>query len=209
MSLVEREGLWSEEQARAAAEIARRIEQDHLDLVRFSFADQHGLLRGKTIVASEAPSVMRSGCGIASTLLLKDTAHRTVFPVFNADDNPLLRGLRGAADVLMVADPLSFRVLPWAPTYRLAALRRLFRRRHAGAVFDAPDPARRARPPRRGRLRFRRRARGRVPSVQAREPAPRFRRRRPARRRSRGQPAQQGLSVSDGAALRRARPDPR
>ena len=107
--------MWSEEQRRAAAEIDLRIERDHLDVVRFSFADQHGLLRGKTVVAADAPAVMRSGCGIASTLLLKDTAHRTVFPVFNAGDNALLQGLRGGADVLMVADPLSFRVLPWAP----------------------------------------------------------------------------------------------
>ena len=114
-SLVERYGLWSAAQAKEADAVARRIETDKLELVRFSFADQHGLLRGKTLVAAEAPQAMRCGVGIASTLLLKDTAHRTVFPVFAAGEDPLIAGMRGAADVLLVADPASFRVLPWAP----------------------------------------------------------------------------------------------
>jgi glutamine synthetase len=115
VSLVERHGLWSDAQTKAAAEVARRIEAEGIALVRFSFADQHGILRGKTLVAAEAPGAMRDGVGIASTLLLKDTAHRTVFPVFAADVDPLIAGLRGAADVVLVADPTSFRVLPWAP----------------------------------------------------------------------------------------------
>ncbi|HUZ75129.1 MAG TPA: glutamine synthetase family protein [Stellaceae bacterium] len=114
-SFVERHGLWSDAQTKAAAEITRRIEAEGIDLVRLSFADQHGILRGKTVVAAEAPGAMRDGIGIASTLLLKDTAHRTVFPVFTAGEDPLVAGMRGAADVLLVADPLSFRVLPWAP----------------------------------------------------------------------------------------------
>lgn len=115
MSFVERHGLWSEDQVKAADAIAGRIERAEIDVVRLSFADQHGILRGKTVVAGEALAAMRNGCGIASTLLLKDTAHRTVFPVFNPGDNPLLDGMRGAADVLMVADPATFRVLPWTP----------------------------------------------------------------------------------------------
>jgi glutamine synthetase len=115
MSFVERHGLWSADQASAAEEIAGRIERAEIDVLRLSFPDQHGILRGKTVVAADAMAAMRSGCGIASTLLLKDTAHRTVFPVFNPGDNPLLDGMRGAADVLMVADPSTFRLLPWAP----------------------------------------------------------------------------------------------
>jgi glutamine synthetase len=115
MSFVERHGLWSGEQARQADEIERRLAAEKIERVRLSFADQHGILRGKTLVAAEVAQAMRNGCGIASTLLLKDTAHRTVFPVFAAGDDPLLRGMKGAADVLLVADPATFRVLPWAP----------------------------------------------------------------------------------------------
>ena len=49
-------------------------------------------------------------------MLAKDTSHRTVFPVFTAGGGFGMREMEGAADVLMVADPTTFRVLPWAPT---------------------------------------------------------------------------------------------
>ena len=52
--------------------------------VRFAFVDQHGMLRGKTLVAAEAASAMRAGVTMTTTLLAKDTSHRTVFPVFTA-----------------------------------------------------------------------------------------------------------------------------
>ena len=47
-SFVERHGLWSPEQTRRAAALARVIKQRKLETIRFSFADQHGVLRGKT-----------------------------------------------------------------------------------------------------------------------------------------------------------------
>jgi glutamine synthetase len=116
MSFVERHGLWNDAQREAARDVEAAIRQRGLEVVRLAFPDLHGILRGKTIVASEAPAVMENGCGIASTLLLKDTSHRTVFPVFAAGDNPQIEGMRGAGDVFMVADPTTFRILPWAPS---------------------------------------------------------------------------------------------
>src|SRR5215510_1960280 len=83
-SFVERHALWSDAQFKAAAAVDAAIETHKLEVVRFSFADQHGILRGKTIVAAEAPSVLRNGCTVTTTLLAKDTSHRTVFPVFTA-----------------------------------------------------------------------------------------------------------------------------
>ena len=53
-SFVERHDLWSAAQANAAAEVERAIKKHKLEVVRFSFADQHGVLRGKTLLASEA-----------------------------------------------------------------------------------------------------------------------------------------------------------
>ena len=49
-------------------------------------------------------------------MLAKDTSHRTVFPVFTAGGGFGMKEMEGAADVLMVADPTTFRVLPWAPS---------------------------------------------------------------------------------------------
>jgi glutamine synthetase len=113
MSFVERHGLWSDEQKEAA----RRIEaaaSGEVETVRFSFADQHGLLRGKTIVAAEVAGALRSGCTITSTLLGKDTAHRTVFPIFTAGGGFGMAQMEGGADFIIVADPTTFRVLPWS-----------------------------------------------------------------------------------------------
>jgi len=107
--------LWSRDERDAAARVLREIEERKLDLVRVCFADQHGLLRGKTLAASEMASVFRNGCAITVTLLAKDTAHRSVFPVFSADGGFGVAGMGGAGDMIMVPDPATFRVLPWAP----------------------------------------------------------------------------------------------
>ena len=48
-------------------------------------------------------------------MFAKDTSHRTVFPVFTAGGGFGMKEMEGAADVLMVPDPTSFRVLPWSP----------------------------------------------------------------------------------------------
>ena len=114
MSFVQRYGLWSREQKEAAARLARIVEEQKLEVIRFSFPDQHGILRGKTLVASEALRALESGCTITTTMFAKDTSHRTVFPVFTAGGGFGMPEMEGAADVLMVPDPLSFRVLPWA-----------------------------------------------------------------------------------------------
>ncbi|HWM44250.1 MAG TPA: glutamine synthetase, partial [Burkholderiales bacterium] len=83
--------------------------------VRFSFADQHGVLRGKTLAASAAEAAMDRGVTVTSTLLLKDTSHRTVFPAFTPGGGIGMPEMQGAADILMIPDPATFRVLPWAP----------------------------------------------------------------------------------------------
>ena len=91
------------------------LKLEGLKEVRFSFADQHGVLRGKSIAVSEVPAALERGVTVTSTLLLKDTSHRTVFPAFTAGGGVGMPGMQGAADVLMFADPATFRVLPWAP----------------------------------------------------------------------------------------------
>ncbi|MDB5520669.1 MAG: glutamine synthetase, partial [Tardiphaga sp.] len=82
MSFVQTHGLWSAEQQDAAARLKRIAEDNQLDTIRLSFPDQHGILRGKTLIASEALRSLESGCSITTTMLAKDTSHRTVFPVF-------------------------------------------------------------------------------------------------------------------------------
>jgi glutamine synthetase len=86
-----------------------------LKAVRFSFADQHGVLRGKTLSASAAEAAMERGVTVTSTLLLKDTSHKTVFPAFTPGGGVGMPEMQGAADILMIPDASTFRILPWAP----------------------------------------------------------------------------------------------
>ncbi len=113
-SFVERHNLWNEAQSKAAAQVDRIIKKEKLEVVRFSFADQHGVLRGKTLLASEAANAMRNGVTMTTTLLAKDTAHRTVYPVFTPGGGFALDEMQGGSDFVMVADPTTFRILPWA-----------------------------------------------------------------------------------------------
>ena len=115
MHLAEKAGLWTDERQTAAREVERRIQADGLTIVRLSFADQHGILRGKTLTAGEIAGAVRAGVGFSATMLLKDTAHRTVFPVWNPGGAFGGKEWEGAADVMMLPDPGTFRVLPWAP----------------------------------------------------------------------------------------------
>jgi glutamine synthetase len=114
-SFVERHGLWTDAQTRAAKAAAQAIKKQKLELVRFSFADQHGVLRGKTVVAADAPGLMQAGVTMTTTLLAKDTAHKTAWPVFTPGGGFAMAEMQGGGDFVMVADPTTFRVLPWAP----------------------------------------------------------------------------------------------
>jgi glutamine synthetase len=110
----ERFELWNPEQKAAAKDIEKKIKDLSLEVVRISFPDQHGILRGKTIVADEISSAFTSGIGMVTTLLAKDTAHKTVFPWFTKGGGFGMEEMSGGGDFLMIPDPTTFRVLPWA-----------------------------------------------------------------------------------------------
>jgi glutamine synthetase len=115
---VERHGLWTEAQARAAQSVEQRIAEEGLEVVRFAFADQHGVPRGKALIGGEAAAAMRDGVHMVSTVLLKDTSGRTAWPVFTKGAGAAAAGgmddFQSASDVVLVADPTTFHVLPWA-----------------------------------------------------------------------------------------------
>jgi len=98
-----------------AAQLVAKIADGSIETVRVLFADQHGILRGKTIVSGAFQSIFTSGITVPSTLLLKDTSQRTVFEVWlpGSDDKPV--PLQGAGNILLVPDPSTFKILPWSP----------------------------------------------------------------------------------------------
>ncbi len=108
-------GLWTEDQEALAGEIISRARSEGLDVVRFAWADVHGVLRGKSMMIDGFEQALRNGCALTTTLLAKDTSHRTAFPVWQEGGGFDLSQMEGAGDMLMVADPATFRILPWAP----------------------------------------------------------------------------------------------
>ncbi|MBS1678481.1 MAG: glutamine synthetase [Actinobacteria bacterium] len=112
---VDRHELWGEAEHAAAAQIRRVIDEQGIEMIRVAFCDQHGTVRGKTLVGDGLWSGLRGGCRVPSSLVLKDTSGKSVFPVFTHGGGTGIDALGGAGDVVLVPDPKTFRVLPWAP----------------------------------------------------------------------------------------------
>lgn len=106
--------LWSERHYAAAAQMRRVIDELGIEMVRFGFVDQHGLVRSKTLARGTIASALRSGVTAPSSLLLKDTSGKSVFSVFSTDTGVAVDGFAGAGDIVLVPDPTTFRVIPWA-----------------------------------------------------------------------------------------------
>ena len=85
-----------------------------IDRVRLAWCDLHGITRGKTLMPGAAGRALREGIGLVGTLMLKDTSDRTAFSVFEPGGMAGLPGFEGAANLILLPDPSSYRQLPWA-----------------------------------------------------------------------------------------------
>lgn len=112
---IDRLDLWDERAWAAAAQLRRVVDERGLELVRLSFVDQHGILRGKTVTRDALWSALQGKLTVPSSLLLKDTSGQSVYPVFSRDAGIGMQQFGGAGDVVLVPDPTTFRILPWAP----------------------------------------------------------------------------------------------
>lgn len=106
-------GADTSERQNLVADVLKQISDLGLESLRLSFADQHGVLRGKTLVVSEAESALQNGCSMTSSLLAKDTAHKTVFDIWQPGGGLGMQQMQGAGDFIMLPDPATFKVLPW------------------------------------------------------------------------------------------------
>src|SRR5687767_5010728 len=112
-SFAQRCGIHDAQREQALRQTVRLIEASGLELVRFVWCDLHGVTRGKTLVASAAARAMQEGVGMVSTLMLKDSSDRTAFKVFEPGGAAELPGFEFASNLLLLADPASFKPLPW------------------------------------------------------------------------------------------------
>ncbi len=113
-TFAQRCGIHDAARAAACEAVARQIREEGIERVRIGWCDLHGVLRGKTLVAGAGADALASGVGMVSTLMLKDTSDRTTYKVFDDDAAAALPGFAHANNLLLLPDPASFRVLPWA-----------------------------------------------------------------------------------------------
>ena len=103
------------EGSHVSIEAARELVRDAgVHSIRIVFADQHGLLRGKTIAAAGLEAAFERGIAVPGSLLHKDTGNVYALGVWDRTGNPTLDALVGARNMVMRPDASSIRLLPWA-----------------------------------------------------------------------------------------------
>ncbi len=107
-------GVHDAEREAACQQVARRLDASGIQRVRMAWCDTHGQLRGKTLMTHAAIKALRDGVGMVGTMMLKDTSDRTAWKVFDKGGTEGLRGFEGAANLMLLPDPVSFTVLPWS-----------------------------------------------------------------------------------------------
>ena len=111
---VDRYGLYTPEQADAAAEVAGRIRELDLRTVRLVVVDQHGQPRSKSLSPDVAIAAMSNGLDFSGAIYSLDTGNQVFVPAFAAGGGFGIDEFTGFPDVVLVPDPATFQVLPWA-----------------------------------------------------------------------------------------------
>jgi glutamine synthetase len=115
LGFIERHGLWTDEQRRQAEEVKRRIEKDDLHLVRLAWADPHGASRAKAVTLPVFADALTSGYNINVATSTLDSAGARTFSSFTRGGGMGLPEMTGSPNLIIVPDPKTFHVLPWAP----------------------------------------------------------------------------------------------
>ncbi|HYV81792.1 MAG TPA: glutamine synthetase family protein [Streptosporangiaceae bacterium] len=111
---VAQHGLYTPEQQAAAGELADRIRELGLRTVRLIVVDQHGIPRGKALDPAVAIAAMRNGLDFSGAIYSLDSGNQVFVPAFAAGGGFGIDELTGFPDVVLVPDPATFQVLPWA-----------------------------------------------------------------------------------------------
>jgi glutamine synthetase len=115
VGFIERHELWTDEHREAAERAAAQIAEQGIRTVRVSWGDQHGILRGKTLSSVDYERAQRNGIDFQTATLIMDTTNSIIVPLFAAGGGFGIPEMTGYPDSILVPDPTTFRVLPWAP----------------------------------------------------------------------------------------------
>ncbi|WP_394236126.1 glutamine synthetase family protein [Niallia oryzisoli] len=112
---IARHQLWNSEQTAAVEKICAEIQEKNLRLIRVAWSDQHGISRAKTLTVPAFLGALTDGIDFNTGPLFFDTANAIVFNPFVKGGGFDLVEMTGCPNYALVPDPLTFRVLPWAP----------------------------------------------------------------------------------------------
>ena len=105
---------WDQAQSERAAQLPALLKEQGIKTVRVVYSDQHGLLRGKALSTENFLLALNNGVAETVANLGKDTSNFPVFPLFERDGGFGVEQMGGAGDMLLVPDPMTFKILPWA-----------------------------------------------------------------------------------------------
>jgi glutamine synthetase len=111
---VARHGLLSPAASAAVNEVAARIRELDLRTVRLTVVDQHGIPRAKSLSPEAAIAAMSNGLDFSGAIYSLDTGNQVFVPAFAEGGGFGIAEFTGFPDVVLVPDPATFRVLPWA-----------------------------------------------------------------------------------------------
>lgn len=111
---IEQHDLWDAEQQAAADEVRAMVEAEGLEMVRVCYSDQHGQVKGKSLTVKDFFECLENGIGFNTGPISMDTSSTVFLPIFTADGGFGIKEMGGGTDIMVVPDPLTFRVLPWA-----------------------------------------------------------------------------------------------
>lgn len=111
----ERHGLLSDDDRKLGKEVLGRIQTEKIQFVRLVWADPHGYSRAKLVTAQVMKGAMLGGYNINVATSTLDSAGARTFASFTRGGGMGLPEMTGSPNLVIVPDPSTFRVLPWAP----------------------------------------------------------------------------------------------
>src|SRR5579859_1288886 len=111
---VGRHGLASPEREAQAQEVMASIRSLGLKTVRLAVVDQHGVPRAKMLSPEAAIAAMFDGLDFSGAIYSLDTGNQVFVPAFARGGGFGIEEFTGFPDVVLVPDPATFRILPWA-----------------------------------------------------------------------------------------------
>ena len=113
-NFIEEHGLWSEDMKRQSLELIKQVKKEDLQTIRVAWGDQHGIVRGKNVMARDFIQSLDNGIDFQTATLFFDTTNNMFAPMFEPDAGIGMPELAGGPDAILVPDPSTFKILPWA-----------------------------------------------------------------------------------------------